>query len=78
MNGKSARTKEVSLTGSLEKAARYRKMADELREIASHWIGENTRNIIEGVARDYDVMAEKLENRSSQMSWAASQSFDDS
>jgi hypothetical protein len=40
-------------------------MADELREIASHWIGDNARNIIKGVARDYDVMAERLEKRDS-------------
>jgi hypothetical protein len=64
------------LTGNLEKARRYRKLAEELREIASHWIGDNAKNIIRGVARDYDVMAEKLEKRGSQVSNTTDRPFD--
>ena len=47
----------------LEKARRYRDKARQLRVIARQWIGSDSRATIGEVARQYDVMAERLERR---------------
>ena len=45
----------------LEKARRYRNKAQILRTLAQHWIERDSRATIGEVARQYEVMAERLE-----------------
>lgn len=47
----------------LEKARRYRDKAQELRAIAQQWIGTDSRATISEVAKQYEVMADRLEQR---------------
>lgn len=47
----------------LEKARRYRDKAWAFHAIAQQWIGTDSRATISEVARQYEVMAERLEHR---------------
>jgi hypothetical protein len=53
------------MRNDLERAEQYRFRAEELRVICASWLEDDARQMLERVARDYDKMAELLEQRSS-------------
>jgi hypothetical protein len=44
-----------------ERAKHYRFRAEELRTIASEWADSGKREVLNGIAKDYEHMAERIE-----------------
>ena len=47
----------------LERSKQYRYQADELRTIADEWMDAGTRELLKGIASNYEHMAEQLERQ---------------
>lgn len=47
----------------LERAKHYRYRAEQLRTIASDWVDSGRREVLIGIAKDYEHMAERLERQ---------------